>query len=1311
MILKLVIHFIIFVTWFIHTEVSAQDDLQVVAKPGCDSQCGDLEIPFPFGMNASECYAGKWFEIECRNTSTYQTPYLKSIGLQVTSIDVQQGMVTINNPIYRNNCGTKDSTPVNRSLEGSPFVYSQHNKFVAAGCNIIALLKINGSEGSGCVSICDEDLKVDDIGKMELKNSNCNGKSCCENSLPAYLKEYSTEVKGLKENETDGECSYAMVVQQEELNPYEWDYVPEYSSYTPKGYYFPVNGEMKDLDMVPVVLEWEILNNLNLKLPPDDLSHCFDTNITSSLHKRSGQRCSCPGGFGNPYVDGGCSDYEDYRNSPSHVPISVIKVNMNKVKLFSLKELEKATDNFNTNRVLGKGGQATVYKGMLIDGTIIAVKKFKVQGKIEEFINEFVILSQINHRNVVKLLGSCLETKIPLLVYEFIPNGNLFEYLHLRNEDMPLTWNMRLRIAIEVAGALFYLHSAASQPIYHKDIKSTNILLDEKYRAKVADFGTSRMISIDVTHLTTVVQGTFGYLDPEFFQTSQFTEKSDVYSFGVVLVELLTGQKPITLLSQEEAKSLASYFIMCVEENCVFDIIDERVMKEGEKCYIMKVINLASRCLELNGKRRPTMREITLELEAIRKLENESNAQEGKDEFVRSEDYKSWDDNSINSEIMSTIDLSSRMTILKDVDIVTICSEDLSEKLGYEVTKAKVSARHYLQVAKPGCDSQCGDHEIPFPFGMNASECYAGAWFEIECKNTSTYQTPYLKLIGVQVTLIDVQQGTVTINNPIYRHNCGTKYSRPVYQSLEGSPYVYSQEHNKFVAVGCNIITFFQVKWSESSSCASICDEDFKVDDIRKMNLGNSDCNGKSCCQNSLPAYLQEYITEVKGLKENETDHECSYAMVVKEKLNHYEGEDVPHSPYYYYKGYFPVNGEMKDLDVVPVVLEWEIPNNLNLKLPPDYLSHCFDTNITSSLGSGKRCSCIYYYGFVNVDKVRLFSLKELEQATDNFNTNRVLGKGGQATVYKGMLIDGTIIVVKKFKVQGKIEEFINEFVILSQINHRNVVKLLGSCLETKIPLLVYEFIPNGNLFEYLHQQNEDMPLTWEMHLRIAIEVSGALFYLHSAASQPIYHKDIKSTNILLDEKYRAKVADFGTSRMISIDVTHLTTVVQGTFGYLDPEFFQTSQFTEKSDVYSFGVVLVELLTGQKPITLLSQEEAKSLASYFIMCVEENSVFNIIDERVMKEGEKCHIMKVVNLASQCLELNGKRRPTMREITLELEDIRKLKKESNAQEGHDDFVRSEDYQSLDDNSFISEIMSTFDLSSRTTILKDVHIVTM
>ncbi|CAI0451174.1 unnamed protein product [Linum tenue] len=295
-----------------------------------------------------------------------------------------------------------------------------------------------------------------------------------------------------------------------------------------------------------------------------------------------------------------------------------------------------------------------------------------------------------------------------------------------------------------------------------------------------------------------------------------------------------------------------------------------------------------------------------------------------------------------------------------------------------------------------------------------------------------------------------------------------------------------------------------------------------------------------------------------------------------------------------------------------------------------------------------------------NVQKVKLFTSKELDKASNNYNASRLLGQGAQGTVYKGMLDDGRIVAVKKSMVLGggKLKQFINEVVILSQINHRHVVALLGCCLETEVPLLVYEFVPNGTLHQFLHNQSEELVLTWDVRLRIATEVSGALSYLHSAASMPIYHRDVKSKNILLDAKYRAKVADFGTSRSIKIDATHLTTRVEGTFGYMDPEYYQSNQYTEKSDVYSFGVVLFELLTRKKPVSSndSSEEVMSHIASFILSSKEEARWFEMIDPQVLKEARKVDVLTLANLTKKCVSLTRASRPTMKEVTMVLEGI-------------------------------------------------------
>ncbi|KAA8546479.1 hypothetical protein F0562_002782 [Nyssa sinensis] len=298
-----------------------------------------------------------------------------------------------------------------------------------------------------------------------------------------------------------------------------------------------------------------------------------------------------------------------------------------------------------------------------------------------------------------------------------------------------------------------------------------------------------------------------------------------------------------------------------------------------------------------------------------------------------------------------------------------------------------------------------------------------------------------------------------------------------------------------------------------------------------------------------------------------------------------------------------------------------------------------------------------------SIEAVKIFTIDELKKATNDFDKIAIIGQGGFGIVYKGVLPQNKIVAIKKSTVmdQSQIKQFVNEVIVVSQINHRNVVRLLGCCLETEVPLLVYEFITNGTLFHHIHELGDLSSIPGEIRLRIAKETAGALSYLHSAASTPIIHREVKSTNILLDDNFTAKVSDFGASKLVPLDKTQLTTMVQGTLGYLDPEYCHTGQLSEKSDVYSFGVVLVELLTARQAICSDSPEKEINLATYFISSMKENQLSRILDHQIVNEGNFEQLCEVANLAYSCLRLKGDERPTMKEVATELEGLAKVEK--------------------------------------------------
>ncbi|OVA13957.1 Protein kinase domain [Macleaya cordata] len=286
---------------------------------------------------------------------------------------------------------------------------------------------------------------------------------------------------------------------------------------------------------------------------------------------------------------------------------------------YTLRELELATNGLADENVIGEGGYGIVYRGVLPDNTLVAVKNLlNNRGQAEkEFKVEVEVIGRVRHKNLVRLLGYCVEGAYRMLVYEYVDNGNLEQWLH---GDVglvsPLTWDIRMNIILGTAKGLAYLHEGLEPKVVHRDVKSSNILLDRQWNSKVSDFGLAKLLCSESSYVTTRVMGTFGYVAPEYACTGMLNERSDVYSFGILIMEIITGRSPVDYSRPPGEVNLVEWLKTMVGNRKSEEVVDPKMQEKPSPKALKRVLLVALRCVDPDGQKRPKMGHVIHMLEA-----------------------------------------------------------------------------------------------------------------------------------------------------------------------------------------------------------------------------------------------------------------------------------------------------------------------------------------------------------------------------------------------------------------------------------------------------------------------------------------------------------------------------------------------------------------------------------------------------------------------------------------------------------------------------------------------------------------------
>ncbi|KAH0756954.1 hypothetical protein KY290_020447 [Solanum tuberosum] len=1084
-------------------------------------------------------------------------------------------------------------------------------------------------------------------------------------------------------------------------------------------------------------------------------------------------------------------------------------VHMEELPVFSLDTLANATSQFHEDKKLGQGGFGPVYMGKLEDGKEIAVKRLsKASGQgLEEFMNEVLVISKVQHRNLVRLLGCCVDKEEKMLIYEYMPKKSLDVFLFDEGHRGILDWRKRSTIIEGVGRGLLYLHRDSRLKIIHRDLKPSNILLDNDFNPKISDFGMARIFGSDQDQADTRrVVGTYGYMAPEYAMKGRFSEKSDVFSFGVLVLEIISGRKSTSSWNETSSFSLFGYAWMLWKDQDLSTFIDPFILNPSSEMEIRKCIQIGLLCVQEFAEDRPSISSVL----AMLTSETTSLPAPSQPAFTERHDCIVKMCNETNCTL-NNISITNLTGLCSEVDNITsiqslrdpgiLSSPGGVFKLGFfspqNSTNRYVGIWYSFSVTtviwvanrdKPLRDSSGvvkisrdgnivitnGEEEILWSSNVSTSQVNSigllqdsGNFVLVDHRdNMSTIWQSFEHPSDSTIPRMRISENTRTgevvearswrspsdpnIGDFSLRMNSGVipqvyiwKGNRPYWRTGQWNGQIFIGVQNMYAVVsdGFNVVndregtvyftgpirdnflrilvldwrgnlvqsywnvteTNWKLIWSAPSndcevygtcgpfgSCNHLespvcsCLKGFEPKHREEWEKGNwtSGCIRRSALQ-----------CEVKNNTVNSSKEDGFLKMELMKLPDFAERssttEDLCRSQclgncscigYAFDSGI----GCMSWSEMIDVQQFQSSGKDLYIHVAHSELVFSADHGkdikkivIPVIVGSLTLCVCLFLYYImvirrrgvkreevallgdkspVNMEELPVFSLDMIANATSQFNEDNKLGQGGFGPVYKGKLEDGKEIAVKRLSKASKqgLEEFMNEVLVISKVQHRNLVRLCGCCVDKEEKMLIYEYMPKKSLDVFLFDEAHRDILDWTKRSIIIEGVGRGLLYLHRDSRLKIIHRDLKPSNILLDNNFNPKISDFGMARIFGSDQDQADTMrVVGTYGYMAPEYAMEGRFSEKSDVFSFGVLVLEIISGRKSTSSWTETSSLSLLGYAWKLWKEQDLSTFIDPFILNTSSEMEIRKCIQIGLLCVQEFAEDRPNISSVLVML----------------------------------------------------------